>query len=146
MLGYNNQEDFLAMESTELVLAPEERERIWGYHQARLRGEPAPVSYDFWALKKSGEKLFVNNRSFTVDWDGEPAVCTTLFDLTDQQEIERSLAEQQHLMNSLLRTTHEGTLVYRCSMALTTDVNPAMCEILGRPRGEIIGKTVYRFC
>ena len=144
MLGYNNQEDFLAMESTELVLAPEERERIWGYHQARLRGEPAPVSYDFWALKKSGEKLFVNNRSFTVDWDGEPAVCTTLFDLTDQQEIERSLAEQQHLMNSLMRTTHEG-LWFIDADGLTTDVNPAMCEILGHPREEIIGKTVFDF-
>jgi PAS domain S-box-containing protein len=144
MLGYGTQEEFLALSSTEALLAEEERERIWGYHQARLRGESAPVSYDFWALKQSGAKLLVNNRSFAVDWDGEPAVCTTLFDLTDQQEIEKSLAEQQHLMNSLLRTTHEGFWFIDLD-GLTTDVNPAMCEILGRPREEIIGKTIFDF-
>jgi PAS domain S-box-containing protein len=144
MLGYTTPDEFLALDSTELLLAEEERERIWGYHQARLRGEPAPVSYDFWALKQSGEKLFVNNRSFTVDWDGVPAVCTTLFDLTDQQEIEKSLAEQQHLMSSLLRTTQEGFWFINLD-GLTTDVNPAMCEILGRPREELLGKTIYDF-
>jgi PAS domain S-box-containing protein len=144
MLGYSTQEEFLALESTEALLAEEERERIWGYHQARLRGEPAPVSYDFWALKQSGEKLFVNNRSFTVDWDGQPAVCTTLFDLTDQQQIEKSLAEQQHLMNSLLKRTHEGFWFIDLD-GVTTDFNPAMCEILGRSREEILGKTIYDF-
>jgi PAS domain S-box-containing protein len=144
MLGYTTQEEFLALTSTEALLANEERERIWGYHQARLRGEAAPVSYNFWRLKQSGEKLFVNNRSFAVDWDDVPAVCTTLFDLTDQQEIEKSLAEQQHLMNSLLKTTQEGFWFIDLD-GLTTDVNPAMCEILGHPREEIIGKTIYDF-
>ncbi len=144
MLGYKNLDEFLAMDSTDQVLAPEERERIWGYHTARLRGEPAPVSYDFWALKKNGVKLFVNNRSFTVDWDGEPAVCTTLFDLTDQQQVERSLAEQQHLMNSLMMNTREGFWFIDLD-GKTTEVNPAMCEILGRRPVDITGKTIFDF-
>jgi PAS domain S-box-containing protein len=69
MFGYDGQEDFLAIGSTENLLAPEERPRVWGYHQARLRGEPAPTDYDLIALKKSGERFPVNNRSFVVKWN-----------------------------------------------------------------------------
>ncbi len=144
MFGFDGQEDFLSIDSTETLLASEERERIWQYHQARLRGDPAPADYDFWALKKNGEKLYVNNRSFVVDWDGQQAVCTTLFDLTERLATEKSLVEQQHLMNSLLETTQEGFWFIDLD-ACTTDVNPAMCRILNRPREEIIGKSIFEF-
>lgn len=144
MLGFASLDDFLAIESTEALLAPEERERIWGYHQARLRGEPAPTDYDFWALKTDGGKLCVNNRSFVVNWNGTDAVCTTLFDLTQRRETEKSLAEQQHLMESLLKTTHEGFWFIDKNLC-TTDVNPAMCDILGRSREDIIGKDIFAF-
>lgn len=70
ILGFEDLDDFLSIGSTETLLAPEERERIWGYHQARLKGEEAPESYDFWALTKNNLKFYVNNRSFAVDWGG----------------------------------------------------------------------------
>jgi PAS domain S-box-containing protein len=144
MLGFDGLDDFLSIQTTKLLLAPDERERIWGYHQARLAGGTAPTDYDFWALKKSGEKLRVNNRSFVVDWNGRQAVCTTLFDLTARQMTEQSLAEQQQLMNSILSTTHEGFWFIDLDKR-TTDVNPAMCKILDRPREEIIGRSIMDF-
>jgi PAS domain S-box-containing protein len=144
MLGYDDLDDFCSMGSTRFVLAPEERERIWGYHRARLKGEPAPTSYDFQALKKSGERLLVNNRSFPVVWNGRRAVCTTLFDLTEQKSIEDSLAEQRHLLESLLATTEEGFWFVNTN-GRTTDLNPAMCRILGRDRDEVIGKSIFEF-
>ncbi len=144
MLGYADVADFCAIGTTELVLAPEERERIWGYHQARLRGEPAPVSYDFWALKKNGERVLVNNRSFVVDWNGRRAVCTTLFDLTEQKKTEHMLAEQEHLLASLLASTDQGFWFIDVE-GVATDVNPAMCKILGRDREDIVGRPIFDF-
>lgn len=144
MFGFDDLDDFMSLHSTETLLAPEERERIWGYHQARLRGLIAPTDYDFWALRKNGKKLYVNNRSFVVNWAGQEAVCTTLFDLTERQETEKNLAEQQQLVQSLMETTHEGFWFIGLDR-LTTDVNPAMCEILGVPRDEVIGRSIFEF-
>jgi PAS domain S-box-containing protein len=144
MFGFDGQDDFLAIESTEVLLAPEERDRIWGYHQARLRGDPAPTDYDFLALKKNGDRFYVNNRSFVVDWDGQEAVCTTLFDVTERRETETSLIEQQHLMSSLLERTQEGFWFIDLE-GNTTDVNPAMCRILDRSREDIVGKNIFEF-
>ena len=144
MFGFDGLEEFRAIESTESMLAPEERERVWGYHRARLRGESAPGDYDFWALKKNGERFCVNNRSFVVNWDGQQAVCTTLYDLTEKRETEKSLAEQQHLMNALLENTNEGFWFIDLE-GKTTDVNPAMGRILDRAREDIIGKKIFDF-
>jgi PAS domain S-box-containing protein len=144
MMGFADLEEFLSIESIEYLWAPEERDRLAGYGEARLRGDAAPNDYDFWALKKSGEKMLVNNRSFVVEWNGVTAICTTLFNLTERNETEKSLAEQQHLMNSLLATTQEGFWFVDLE-GCTTDVNPAICKILNRPREEIIGKQIFEF-
>ena len=47
-------------------------------------------------------------------------------------------------MQSLLESTHEGFWFVDLD-GKTTDVNPAMCRILDRPREEIIGKTIFDF-
>lgn len=144
MLGFESLDAFLSIQSTEQLLAPEERERIWGYHQARLKGEEAPPDYDFWALKRNGDKLYVNNRSFVLNWEGEPAVCTTLYDLTERLETQKTLADQQFLLGSILENTHEGFWFIDLERR-TTDVNPAMCKILGRPKEEVVGRTIFEF-
>lgn len=144
MFGYETREEFLAIGTTENLVAPEDRARAQSYREARQRGEPAPNDYDFWALRRDGEKVRVNNRSFVVDWEGQPAVCTTLFDLTERRKAEKSLVEQQHLMHSLLENTHEGFWFVDLE-GRTTEVNPAMCAILGRTRHDILGKTIFQF-
>lgn len=144
MFGLDDLGEFMSLESTALMLAPEERERILGYHRARLEGGKAPKDYDFWALRQNGEKFMANNRSFAVDWEGKRAVCTVLFDLTERQSTEQSLAEQQRLIASLMETTQEGFWFIDLRNE-TTDVNPAMCKILGRPREDIIGKSIMDF-
>ncbi|MES2959036.1 MAG: PAS domain S-box protein [Pseudomonadota bacterium] len=54
------------------------------------------------------------------------------------------LAEQQHLLSLLLRTTSQG-FWFIGPDAVTTDVNPAMCTLLGRPREQIVGRSVFEF-
>ncbi len=47
MFGYDSADEILALESREVMTAPEERARLLGYHKARLRGETAPVDYEY---------------------------------------------------------------------------------------------------
>ena len=46
MFGYTPRE-LLALDSTMVLFTPHERQRLRGYHEARLRGEPAPTHYEF---------------------------------------------------------------------------------------------------
>ena len=65
-------------------------------------------------------------------------------DITEAKAAELALAEKHHLLTLLVQTTHEG-FWFIDSEGITTDVNPAMCGILGRGREDIVGKGLYEF-
>lgn len=65
-------------------------------------------------------------------------------DITEAKTAERALAEKHHLLTLLVQTTREG-FWFIDAEGITTDVNLAMCEILGRRREDIIGKGLYEF-
>ncbi|MBC7484182.1 MAG: PAS domain S-box protein [Rhizobacter sp.] len=65
-------------------------------------------------------------------------------DITKFKAAEAALAENNHLLTLLVQTTREGIWTID-NDAVTTDVNPAMCEILGRPREDIIGRSIFAF-
>ncbi len=84
------------------MTAPEERARLLGYHQARLRGEPAPVDYEYKGLRKDGSKIWLENRSFQIEWEGGPAICTTLFDTTARKRAEEALRESEERFRAVV--------------------------------------------
>ncbi len=97
MFGYDSADEILALESREVMTA--QRARLLGYHKARLRGETAPVDtapvdYEYEGLRKDGAKIWLENRSFRIEWEGGPAICTTLFDITERKRAE---ADIKHL-------------------------------------------------
>jgi PAS domain S-box-containing protein len=65
-------------------------------------------------------------------------------DITEAKAAELALAEKHQLLSLLVQTSHEGFWFIDIE-GLTTDVNPAMCTILGRPRQEIVGHRIYEF-
>lgn len=72
------------------------------------------------------------------------AVAAFGHDITEQKEAERALRKYQQQMSDLLTATHEGYWLVG-NDGRTIDANPAMCKILGRPLGKILGKTIYDF-
>ena len=60
------------------------------------------------------------------------------------QEAERAraeLADKHQLLTHLLQSTSQGCW-FIDNDGITTDVNPAMCSLLGRPRDELLGRSV----
>lgn len=51
---------------------------------------------------------------------------------------------RENILEQLLQTTQEG-FWFIDNDAVTFDVNPAMCDLLGRARDEIIGRPIYDF-
>ncbi len=54
------------------------------------------------------------------------------------------LETSEHRYRQLINTTRQGFWQIDTS-GVTVDVNPALCEMLGRPREEILGKTIFDF-
>jgi PAS domain S-box-containing protein len=55
-----------------------------------------------------------------------------------------ALADQHRIFQQLLHSTLQGCW-FIDTEGRTTDVNPAMCQLLGRPREELIGRSAFDF-
>jgi PAS domain S-box-containing protein len=56
----------------------------------------------------------------------------------------QALAEQHHLLEQLLQSTPQG-FWFLDTEGRTTQVNPAMCELLGRTREQVVDRNVLEF-
>ncbi len=65
-----------------------------------------------------------------------------LADEADQAR--RALADQDRLMGQLLATTRQGCW-FIDSQGITTDVNAAMCQLMGLPREVLVGRPAWDF-
>ena len=86
-------------------IAPEERDRLHHYREARLRGEPAPDRYEFQALRRDGTRVWLENVLSVISWDGRPAVLATANDVTERKrarEASAALAEASRELASTL--------------------------------------------
>ena len=85
--------------------APEEHERLQEYREARMEGGAAPKRYEYKGLRKNGTTVWLENNVRVVDWDGGPAIQSTIIDCTQRklreeeletfnEELERRVAER----------------------------------------------------
>jgi len=86
--GYSVDE-ILAMESILPIFAAHERSRISDYYEARKRSENAPSQYEYQSVHKDGQMIWLDVRAMLIQWEGEPAVQTTVFDITKRKRIEK---------------------------------------------------------
>ncbi|WP_373500254.1 response regulator [Desulfococcus sp.] len=65
-------------------------------------------------------------------------------DITARKKAEDALQESESHLKSILTTTNEG-FWWVNNDARTLDVNNTFCQIIGRPREDILGRTVFEF-
>ncbi|MDF2094355.1 PAS domain S-box protein [Aquibaculum arenosum] len=97
MFGYESSAEILAMGDCKHLFAEHELGRLTAYNRARVLGQEAPALYRVEGRRRDGEKLVLDNRAFTIQWQGEVAVCSMLADITAQTETEEQLRQAQKL-------------------------------------------------
>ena len=109
---YRNESDIrlvgkLASESVEQrfidFIAPEDRERVRTYYQARLRDEPAPDRYEVTRLVDDGRRMRVEVKPRIIEFDGRPATLVIQRDVTARVKAEGEL----RLLRRRLATAQE---------------------------------------
>lgn len=102
LMGYNAAE-ILGQEFLPMVYA-EDREIFVANYARRARGEAFETKFDFRALHKSGQLIWVHIATVVVPWDGQPALLSFISDITQRKQAEediRETLEKQRELNGL---------------------------------------------
>ncbi len=87
ILGYASPEEIKNLDSPVQLIAPHEQDRMLSYYQARINNKPAPTQYIYDALKKDGSVVTVSTVVREIMWQSQPAIISTITDLTQQQHV-----------------------------------------------------------
>jgi PAS domain S-box-containing protein len=79
------------------LIHPDDREWVVGYHTMRMRGEQAPMIYEFRLVNNEGETLWVENSLVLTTWQGRPATLGFLRNITQQKQLETQLIQSQKM-------------------------------------------------
>lgn len=115
--GYTHPE-FLSKEFWEIV-HPDFRDMMRERGRARLGGAEEPTDYEFRILTKESGPRWVNLTAGVIEYEGRPAIISTLFDVTDRKRVEeekvqlyeeRIAEEKRHLLEKeeILMDLHDG--------------------------------------
>ncbi len=135
--GYSR-EEILNMDSIIPLISPRDRARLIAYKVARSKGKDAPVNYEYEGIRKDGSHVWLENRVMTVQWKGQPAIQTTIFNITDRKLVEKALQESE----SRYRAVIEDLPALICSFlpgGEITFVNQAYCDFFDRRCAELVG-------
>jgi diguanylate cyclase (GGDEF)-like protein/PAS domain S-box-containing protein len=93
--GYDSTDELLSIGNMERLIAPYELERLRRFHMDQIGGCPAPDSYEYDAVHKNGSIITLQNMVRLINWDGEQAIQSTVFDITELKRAERALLESE---------------------------------------------------
>lgn len=97
-------------------------------------------------INKTGEIVWVSGHTHIArDTTGQVLFYEgVILDITVRELAEKALRRSEVNLKRILGTSNEGFWFINNEL-ITTEVNRALCEILARPAGEIIGKCIYDF-
>ena len=113
--GYVSPDDILALESTDLTVADEDRGKLLEIQRQHILTGKSTGTDEYHGLRKDGCKVWLESRNSTVPWEGKDAIQCIVADITERKRAEQELIsanvklEQANLAKSefLSRMSHE---------------------------------------
>ncbi|MEN6424449.1 MAG: PAS domain S-box protein [Phycisphaerales bacterium] len=138
--GYSAREmETSSPESIRDFVHPQDREMVWGSHEARLRGEFLPEQYEFRAIRKDGSVRWLQIHTSRVDYQGHPAIQAAFIDTTERRRAEEALRRSEARNLALLSANPD--LMFRLSRGgVFLDCKPPKDDTLSASPAQFIGK------
>jgi PAS domain S-box-containing protein len=146
MHGYDTPDDIVKLGTYMPLLAAHERERLQHYNKMCLQGGDAPSQYEYQGLHQDGSVIWLENKVKTVQWGSEPAVQSTVFDITARKLAEAQLQEAYAHMQkdnqdllSIINQLRAGVAVLDHTGQVTF-LNESCQGWLGKSLAEVVGQ------
>jgi len=137
-------EEFLSKPFIEFI-HQNDREGIIAYQKAIIEGDTVPPPFVLRPLRPDGAEMWTEVRGVNILWDGEQAQIALLTDVTETRKAERLVRSNYHFLETLLDTI-SIPVFYKDMGGVYLGCNRAFAEeVLGCPREEVVGKTIYDF-
>lgn len=122
------------------LIDPRDRFRLKFYSTARLRGESAPVRYEFQGMKSDGTPLWLDMLVSVVSWEGDPSILMTLVDVTTRKQAEDALQQSERQYRTLVEQIHDGVFIIQDG--ILRFVNEAFAKMVGYMVLELTGAKI----
>jgi PAS domain S-box-containing protein len=146
MLGYENKELPMVLDTWINLMHPEDRETI--VPEVQKYAENAdPYKIEFRLKCKDGSWKWISGcgKSFEYDENGVSHRAVGLHvDITERKQADEALRKSEKKYRTLLETTSEGGWLINSELK-TIEVNESLCKMLGYSQDEMIGKTPFDF-
>ncbi len=136
LLGYDKPEDLIGTHVS-VVMSPEDGERMLEFGRRRLRGEPAPATYEFRGKRKDGVLLDLEASVSTHSVAGRSFITTTIRDIAERKGAEEALRQSESKYRLLIEQASDGIHTYDSSGNFI-ETNSKLCNMLGYTREEML--------
>jgi PAS domain S-box-containing protein len=141
IFGFSSADELMAVESLDVYVAPEDRDRLRRYAIERFAGRPAPETYEFKGIKKDGSSVWVENRVRLVDWDGQRCLQGTLIDITERKRAAETAAQVQVFLQKIINTI-PAVVTVKDDRRRYVMVNQFICDHWGLKPQDLLGQGV----
>jgi PAS domain S-box-containing protein len=90
MFGYEDAAEITG-QPIMMVVHPDDRKTVKGYHRGRSDGGRSPSRYEFKGIRKDGTAICVEVSVSAIRYLGSPALLSYLRDITDRKVAEEAL-------------------------------------------------------
>ena len=116
--------------------------------QARIKGEKTPARYEFKILTKDGQERWLDFTGQIINYEDEPALLATVFDITERKKAEEALLAEKERLMVTLRSIGDGVITTDTKGRISL-MNDRAKEILDCSEeckiGNNINKVLYIF-
>jgi PAS domain S-box-containing protein len=149
MLGKGNYEYALpfygARRPMIIDLATERRPEVEKNYVSLERKAQSITGEAYMPALGGGETFLFATASALFDSRGNATgAIESIRDITDRRRTEEALRASERRLRTILNTANEGFWLID-SDAVTMDVNPKMCALLGREQEQVLGRSIFDF-